>query len=90
MRSIGIAAEEHAMTKPATTKPHKPGTDVTWRWGAHEAHGRIEQVFTEPVTRTIKGTEVKRNASPENPAYLVTQPRGGYALKSHSEVTVEG
>ena len=66
------------------------GTDVSWRWGAHVARGRIEQVFTEPVTRTIKGTEVRRNASPENPAYLVTQARGGYALKSHSEVTVEG
>lgn len=78
------------MTKPAATKAHAPGTDVTWRWGAHTAKGRIEQVFTEPVTRTIKGTEVKRNATPENPAYLVTQPRGGYALKSHSEVEVEG
>ncbi len=72
------------------TKPHQPGTDVTWRWGAHVARGRIEQVFTEPVTRTIKGTEVRRNASPENPAYLVTQARGGYALKSHSEVKAEG
>lgn len=64
---------------------HK-GAEVTWRWGAHTARGRVEQVFTEPVTRTIKGTEVRRNASPENPAYLVTQPRGGYALKSHSEL----
>ncbi|SFC79156.1 Protein of unknown function [Bosea sp. CRIB-10] len=64
----------------------KPGTNVSWRWGAHTAKGRVEQVFTEPVTRTIKGTEVRRNASPDNPAYLVTQPRGGYALKSHSEL----
>lgn len=71
-------------------KPLEPGTDVTWRWGAHVAKGRVEQVFTAPVTRTIKGTEVRRNASPDNPAYLVTQPRGGYALKSHSEVTVDG
>lgn len=77
------------MTKPAIPKALAPGTDVSWRWGAHVARGRVEQVFTAPVSRTIKGTEVKRNASPENPAYLVTQPRGGYALKSHSEVTVE-
>jgi hypothetical protein len=68
------------------TTTFKPDTKVTWRWGAHRARGRIEQVFIEPVTRTIKGTEVRRNASPENPAYLVTQPRGGYALKSHSEL----
>ncbi len=67
----------------------KPGTDVSWRWGAHVARGRIEQVFTAPVSRTIKGTEVRRNATPGNPAYLVTQARGGYALKSHSEVAVE-
>ncbi|HEY5795344.1 MAG TPA: DUF2945 domain-containing protein [Bosea sp. (in: a-proteobacteria)] len=72
------------------SKPHRPGTNVTWRWGAHVARGRIEQVFTEPVTRRIKGTEIRRNASKDNPAYLVTQARGGYALKSHSEVEVEG
>jgi len=71
------------------TTTFKPGTDVTWRWGAHKAEGRVEQVFTEPVARTIKGTEVRRNASPENPAHLVTQPRGGYALKSHSELEEE-
>lgn len=68
------------------TTPLPEGTDVTWRWGAHTAKGRVEQVFTEPVTRVIKGTEVRRNASPDNPAYLVTQARGGYALKSHSEL----
>ena len=64
----------------------KPGTDVIWRWGAHRARGRIEQVFTRPVSRTIKGTRVRRNASPDRPAYLVTQPKGGYALKSHTEL----
>ena len=35
-------------------EPMKPGTDVTWRWGAHRARGRVEQVFTTPVSRTIK------------------------------------
>jgi hypothetical protein len=85
VRLTGIASAE-----PPMTKCHPPGTDVTWRWGAHVARGRIEQVFTEPVTRTIKGTQVRRNATLENPAYLVTQARGGYALKSHSEVEVEG
>ena len=64
----------------------KPGTDVTWRWGAHHARGRIEQVFTKPVSRTIKGTRVRRNASEAKPAYLVTQANGGYALKSHTEL----
>ena len=67
-------------------EPLKPGTDVTWRWGAHRARGRVEQVFTRPVSRTIKGTRVRRNASEAKPAYLVTQPNGGYALKSHTEL----
>lgn len=67
-------------------EPMKPGTDVTWRWGAHRARGRVEQVFTTQVSRTIKGTRVHRNASEAKPAYLVTQPNGGYALKSHSEL----
>ena len=68
------------------TEPLKPGTDVTWRWGANRARGRVEQVFTRPVSRTIKGTRVRRNASAAKPAYLVTQPNGGYALKSHTEL----
>jgi hypothetical protein len=68
------------------TQHLKPGTDVSWRWGAHRARGRVEQVFTKPVSRTIKGTRVRRNASQEKPAYLVTQPDGGYALKSHTEL----
>ena len=70
------------------TTPLRKDTNVTWRWGAHTAKGRIEQVFTSPVSRTIKGTRVRRNASAEKPAYLVTQANGGYALKSHSEVKV--
>jgi hypothetical protein len=65
------------------------GTHVKWRWGAHWAHGRIEQVFTARITRTIRGTEVTRNASPEAPAYLITQPRGGVVLKNCNEITEE-
>jgi hypothetical protein len=64
----------------------RKGAEVTWRWGAHTARGRVEQVFAVPVTRKINGAEVRRNATRENPAYLVTQARGGYALKSHSEL----
>jgi hypothetical protein len=49
---------------------------------------RIHAKNRSPLFR--KGTQVRRNATLENPAYLVTQARGGYALKSHSEVEVEG
>jgi hypothetical protein len=69
---------------------HLPiGTNVKWRWGAHWARGRIEQVFTEKTTRTIRGTQVTRHASPEAPAYLVTQPRGGVVLKNGNEIIPE-
>ena len=65
---------------------HRKGTKVTWKWGAHQAEGKIAESFTEDVTRTIKGEEIKRKASNEEPAYLIEQEDGGRVLKSHSEV----
>lgn len=38
------------------------------------------------MSRTIKGTRVRRNATEAKPAYLMTQAHGGYALKSHTEL----
>jgi hypothetical protein len=64
----------------------KKGETVHWHWGKSEAHGKIEEKYTEPVTRTIKGTEVKRNASSEEPAYLIIQEDGSEVLKSASEL----
>lgn len=69
------------------TKPLKDGTEVSWTWGAHRAHGRIRQSFTRRVQRTIEGARVVRRATPDEPAYLVEQEDGGRALKSHSELT---
>ncbi|PZP38675.1 MAG: DUF2945 domain-containing protein [Pseudomonas fluorescens] len=68
-------------------RPFTEGTPVTWNWGAHQAHGVVAEVFTEAVTRTIKGTSVTRKATPANPAYLVVQEKGTQALKSHSELS---
>ena len=62
------------------------GTQVKWNWGEGSAKGEIETVYTEDVTRTIKGTEVKRNASEDEPAYYIKQDDGDAVLKSHSEV----
>lgn len=61
-------------------------TKVEWDWGQGTATGYIREVFREKVTRTIKGSEVTRNASEDNPAYLIEQQDGGQALKSHSEL----
>lgn len=62
------------------------GTKVEWDWGNGTAEGKIDEKFTEKVTRTIKGSEVTRDASDDEPAYMVKQEDGGRALKSGSEL----
>lgn len=64
----------------------RKGSKVSWTWGAHEAHGKIIERFTRRVTRTIKGTEVTRDASRKEPAYLIEQEDGDHVLKSRSEL----
>lgn len=65
----------------------RKGSKVKWKWGAHEARGVIAERFTQKVTRTIKGAEVTREASEDDPAFLVEQDDGDRALKSASELT---
>jgi hypothetical protein len=65
------------------------GTKVEWKWGGNTAEGKVAESFEKPVERTIKGTKVKRNASKEEPAYLVKQEDGGRVLKSGSELHKE-
>ena len=64
----------------------KTGDTVSWTWGSGTATGTVTEAFTEHVTRTIKGTEVTRNATPDEPAYLVEQEDGDRVLKSASEL----
>ena len=64
----------------------RKGSKVSWTWGAHEAHGKIIERFTSRVTRTIKGTDVTREASRKEPAYLIEQEDGDRVLKSKSEL----
>lgn len=63
------------------------GTKVEWDWGNGTGTGKITERFTDDVTRTIKGNEVTRNASSDEPAYMIEQDDGDRVLKSHSEVT---
>ena len=65
------------------------GDRVSWEWGSGRAEGKITEQFAEKVTRTIKGNEVTRNASEDEPAYLIEQDDGGRVLKSHSELRKE-
>lgn len=62
------------------------GTEVKWSWGNGEGTGEVKEVFTEKVTRTIKGNEVTRNASDDDPAYLIEQEDCDEVLKSGSEL----
>jgi hypothetical protein len=64
----------------------RKGALVRWNWGSGTAEGKVEEVFTAPVSRTIKGKRIRRNASPGKPAYLVKQDDGDRALKSHREL----
>nr|WP_314262291.1 DUF2945 domain-containing protein [uncultured Devosia sp.] len=65
----------------------RKGSKVSWSWGAHTAHGKIVERFTQKVTRTLKGSEVTREASKKEPAYLIEQDDGDKVLKSRSELT---
>ena len=68
---------------------YNKGDRVSWEWGPVRAEGKITETFTEKVTRTIKGNEVTRNASEDEPAYLIEQDDGDRTLKSHSELKKE-
>lgn len=68
------------------SKSYAVNTKVEWDWGNGTGEGKVSEVFTEKVTRTIKGNEVTRNASEDDPAYLIEQDGGNRVLKSHGEV----
>ncbi|UYZ60940.1 hypervirulence associated TUDOR domain-containing protein [Hymenobacter latericus] len=64
----------------------RKGSRVSWKYGTGSAIGKIEQTFKEPVTRTIKGSEITRNGTADNPAFLIVQDNGDRVLKLKSEV----
>jgi hypothetical protein len=65
---------------------YSKGTEVKWKWGSGFGRGKVTEQFTEKITRRISGTEVTRNASTNEPAYLIEQDDGDEVLKSHSEI----
>ena len=64
----------------------KPGDRVKWNWGSGTGEGEVIERFTGDVTRTLKGTEVTRKASEEEPAFLIEQSDGDQVLKSITEL----
>lgn len=68
------------------SKSYNVGDKLQWNWGSGTATGIIKTIYTQKTTRKIKGNEVTRDASDDNPAYYIEQPDGDTVLKSHSEV----
>ena len=68
-------------------KHYAINTEVEWEWGNDSAAGNIREKFTSDVERTLKGSSVKREASENDPAYLIEQDDGSKVLKCHSELT---
>ena len=62
---------------------------VEWNWGNGTACGQIDERFERKVTRTIEGSEITRNGSEDNPAYLIKQEDGGTVLKLGSELSAK-
>lgn len=62
------------------------GDRVKWDWGDGEGTGQIQSLFAEKTTRKIKGTEVTRNGTSDDPALYIKQDDGDAVLKLASEV----
>lgn len=65
---------------------YRKETWVEWNWGNGTGKGKVEETFTEKTTRKIKGSEITRDASQDDPAYLIEQEDGDRVMKSHSEL----
>lgn len=68
------------------TTAYQTNTKVEWDWGNGTAKGYVRNVYREDITQTIKGSDITRHGSDENPAYLIEQSDGDEVLKLHSEI----
>jgi hypothetical protein len=73
--------------KAVMAKPFAEGDKVSWNYAGSTARGTVTKVYKERVTKTIKESEITRNASRKEPAYLIVQDDGDQVLKSQSELS---
>lgn len=64
----------------------KKSSKVQWNWAGSVIEGKVEDVFTTSITKTIKGKKITRHGTPEKPAYLVKSSAGNLALKLETEL----
>ncbi|KIN63449.1 hypothetical protein Z946_2321 [Sulfitobacter noctilucicola] len=65
---------------------YSEGDKVEWDWGDGTATGTVQSSFEEKTTRKIKGNEVTRDGSKDDPALYIEQSDGDNVLKLSSEV----
>ncbi|TIC82904.1 DUF2945 domain-containing protein [Nocardioides sp. GY 10127] len=68
----------------------RTGTQVSWAWGSGRATGTVEEVHRDTVRRTIKGEDITRHGSEDDPAYVIATDSGSRVLKLASEVERAG
>lgn len=64
----------------------RKGSKVSWKWGQSRAEGKVVEVHHDKVTKQIKGQEITRNGSDDDPAYVIEQEDGTKVLKLQHEV----
>ena len=67
-------------------KQIRTGSKVSWDWGNGKAEGKVQDIYREKITKEIKGSEITRNGTEDNPAYLIEQEDGTSVLKLKSEL----
>ena len=66
---------------------YSKGTKVFWKWGKGKVKGTVKEVYFHTIEKEIKGKQIKRKASAENPAYFIKEDnKDKYVLKLHSEL----
>ncbi len=68
------------------TETFRLGDRVQLEAGDASAHGEITAIHTEDVTINADGEKVRREATPDRPAYTVEKDEGGFALVSPDEI----
>lgn len=67
-------------------KQIRTGSQVSWDWGQGTAEGKVQEIYREKITKEIKGSEITRKGTQDNPAYLIEQKDGTKVLKLRSEL----
>jgi len=62
------------------------GDMVAWNRGNGQGKGKVTQIYTTKITKTIEGSDVTRSATDDETALLIEQKGGNQVLKSCTEV----